>query len=84
MNSENDVGRGVYIPKAFVSYSWDDDAHNKWVAELATKLRADGIDITLDQWNTVSGDQLTSFMEKEIRENDSVLNRTGFVGGSNS
>lgn len=61
------------IPKAFVSYSWDDDEYKKWVADLATKLRGDGVDVTLDQWNTVPGDQLTSFMEKEIRENDYVL-----------
>ena len=61
------------IPKAFVSYSWDDDAHKEWVADLATKLRSDGVDITLDQWDMVPGDQLTSFMEKEIRENNYVL-----------
>ena len=61
------------IPKAFISYSWDDDAHKKWVADLATKLREDGIDVTLDQWHAVPGDQLTQFMEKEIRENNYVL-----------
>ena len=60
-------------PKAFVSYSWDDQAHKKWVAELATKLRANGVDISLDQWNMVPGDQLTRFMEKEIRDNHYVL-----------
>ena len=60
-------------PKAFVSYSWDDRGHKKRVAELATKLRADGVDIILDQWNMVPGDQLALFMEKEIRENDYVL-----------
>ena len=60
-------------PKAFVSYSWDDDSHKKWVADLAAVLRNDGVDVTLDQWNMVLGDQLTSFMEKEIRDNDYVL-----------
>ena len=60
-------------PKAFVSYSWDDRGHNKWVADLATKLRADEVDITLDQWNMVPAEQLTLFMEKEILENDYVL-----------
>ena len=60
-------------PKAFVSYSWDDDGHKKWVADLAATLRGDGVDVTLDQWNIVLGDQLTSFMEKEIRDNDYVL-----------
>ena len=60
-------------PKAFVSYSWDNDGHKKWVADLAAMLRDDGVDVTLDQWNMVLGDQLTSFMEKEIRDNDYVL-----------
>ena len=60
-------------PKAFISYSWDDEGHKNWVAKLATDLRGDGVDTTLDQWDTVFGDQLTSFMEKEIRENNYVL-----------
>ena len=51
-------------PRAFVSYSWDDDSHKKWVADLATALRSDGVDTTLDQWHTVPGDQLPAFMEK--------------------
>lgn len=80
------------IPKAFISYSWDDDDHKKWVAGLAAKLRNDGIDVTLDQWDLVLGDALAEFMEKAIRENDFVLiictpnyrlrsdNRTGGVG----
>ena len=60
-------------PKAFISYSWDDDSHKKWVAGLATKLRADGVETILDQWHTAPGDQFPAFMEKEIRENDYVL-----------
>lgn len=60
-------------PKAFISYSWDDDDHKTWVAKLATDLRSDGVDTILDQWHTVLGDQLPFFMEKEIRENDYVL-----------
>ena len=60
-------------PKAFISYSWDDDDHKSWVAKLATELRSDGVDTILDQWHTVLGDQLPSFMEEEIRENNYVL-----------
>jgi hypothetical protein len=56
-------------PKAFVSYSWDDDLHKRWVAELAARLRTDGIDTHLDQWHAVPGDQLPQFMEREIRDN---------------
>ena len=60
-------------PRAFVSYSWDDEAHKSWVATLATDLRRDGIETILDQWHTVPGDQLPAFMEKEILKNDYVL-----------
>jgi len=61
------------IPKAFISYSWDNEEHRRWVRELATRLRSDGVDITLDQWDTAPGDQLPAFMERAIRENDFVL-----------
>ena len=61
------------VPKAFFSYSWDDEQHKRWVANLATKLRDEGVETILDQWHTVPGDQLPEFMEREIRENDYVL-----------
>jgi hypothetical protein len=60
-------------PSAFVSYSWDDDAHKEWVRALAERLRADGVDITLDRWAAVPGDQLPAFMEQAIRENTFVV-----------
>src|SRR5271165_3498164 len=37
------------VPKTFISYSWDDDAHREWVKQLATRLRDDGVDVTLDR-----------------------------------
>lgn len=63
----------IMNPTAFVSYSWDDPDHKKWVKLLATKLRENGIESILDQWHTVPGDQLPQFMETAIRENDFVL-----------
>ena len=45
------------VPKAFISYSWDDDAHKEWVRQLATRLRADGVDVTLDRWDCALGDR---------------------------
>lgn len=61
------------VPKASVSYSWDDNSHRKWVRDFAARLRADGVDVTLDQWHTAPGDQLPAFMACAIRENDFVL-----------
>ena len=61
-------------PKAFVSYSWDDDAHKEWVRQLAIRLRAKGgVDVTLDRWHNEPGDQIPAFMERAVRENDFVI-----------
>ncbi len=80
------------IPTAFISFSWDNEDHKQWVKELATQLRFDGVDVKLDQWDAVPGDQLPKFMETSIRDNEYVLiictpsykakseNRTGGVG----
>jgi hypothetical protein len=79
-------------PTVFISYSWDNDTHKEWVKSFATQLRSNGIDVKLDQWETVPGDQLPHFMERSIRDNNYVLiictpnyklksdNRTGGVG----
>jgi hypothetical protein len=60
-------------PTVFISYSWDDEAHKHWVRQVATQLRTDGVDVHLDHWHAVPGDQLPEFMEREIRDNDYVL-----------
>src|SRR5271166_1615700 len=61
------------VPKTFISYSWDDDAHKEWVKQLATRLRADGVNVTLDRWPSAPGDQIPEFMERAVRENDFVI-----------
>ena len=62
------------MPKrAFMSYSWDNAQHKKWVRELSKRLRSDGVEIILDQWELVLGDQIPQFMEKAVRESDYVL-----------
>jgi nucleotide-binding universal stress UspA family protein len=60
-------------PKAFISYSWETEEHRRWVLDFATRLRRDGVDVTLDQWEVQPGDQLPAFMERAVRENDYVL-----------
>ncbi len=60
-------------PSAFISYSWDDDTHKEWVRSLAERLRRDGVDVTLDRWATVPGDELPAFMERAIRESQFVV-----------
>lgn len=59
-------------PKVFISYAWENDLKT-WVLEFATRLRSDGVNAILDQWETVPGDELPEFMEKSVRESDFVV-----------
>ena len=60
-------------PKVFISYSHDSPEHRRWVSELGAKLRHNGIDAILDQWDLGLGDDMTLFMEQGIRDSDRVL-----------
>ena len=60
-------------PKVFISYSHDSPVHKQWVSELGAKLRRNGVDAILDQWDLGPGDDLTLFMERGIRDSDRVL-----------
>ncbi|MDK2742563.1 MAG: TIR domain-containing protein [Nitrospira sp. BO4] len=60
-------------PKAFLSYTWEDEAHREWVRSLAAQLRTDGIETILDRWHAIPGDQLPQFMESSVRDSDFVL-----------
>lgn len=57
-------------PKVFVSYSWTDDAHVKWVLALATRLRDEGIDVILDQWKLIEGHDKYTFMEQMVTDKE--------------
>ena len=60
-------------PKVFISYKWEDDAHNEWVMQFATDLRLNGIDAKLDRWEVHLGDSFTDYMTSKINEADVVL-----------
>lgn len=36
-------------PKVFISYSWEDEAHNMWIENLVKDLRGQGIDASFDR-----------------------------------
>lgn len=61
------------IPKAFLSYSHDSLEHKKWVLDLATRLRNNGIESIIDQWALGPGDDLPHFMEQNLAKADRVL-----------
>jgi hypothetical protein len=63
----------VVIPKVFISYSHDSQDHKKWVLDFSTRLRNNGVDATLDQWDLKPGDDLPHFMEHGLASADRVL-----------
>ena len=61
------------IPKVFISYSHDSQNHKKWIIDFATRLRQTGVDAIIDQWELKPGDDLPSFMEKNLNSADYTL-----------
>ncbi len=61
------------IPKAFISYSHDSQEHKKWVLELAKRLRNNGIDAILDQFELQAGDDIPHFMETHLADANKIL-----------
>lgn len=60
-------------PKVFISYSWDDEPHKKWVKKLADNLIDNGVDVVLDQYELQAGANISYFMEKSLVESEKVL-----------
>ncbi len=59
--------------KVFVSYSYDDDEHKAWVSDLANKLRKNGVDVILDQFEAGIGSDLPLFMEQGLSNSNRVI-----------
>jgi hypothetical protein len=64
--------RVIESPKVFISYSWTTPEHEVWVVELGTRLRENGVDVTLDKWDLKEGQDTTFFMES-MKAADKVL-----------
>jgi TIR domain-containing protein len=60
-------------PRVFLSYSHDSPEHKRWVADFASDLMENGIDVILDQWDLGLGDDAAKFMEKSVASADRVL-----------
>ena len=60
-------------PVVFISYSWDDEAHKKWVLNLANRLRANGVDVVLDRYYLKPGKSLPHFVETSIAKAHRVV-----------
>ncbi|WP_160920840.1 SEFIR domain-containing protein [Guptibacillus hwajinpoensis] len=48
--------------KTFISYAWSNPEHEQWVMKLAERLTHNGVDVVLDKWDSVEGQDLNAFM----------------------
>lgn len=55
-------------PKIFISYCWTNSEYITKVVEFAQRLRNDGIDVILDQFNMKLGNDTNNFMEKCVND----------------
>jgi hypothetical protein len=60
-------------PRVFISYSHDSELHEGNVLDLANRLRREGVDAVLDQYEQNPKEGWTLWMEKQIRDADFVL-----------
>lgn len=60
-------------PIVFISYSHDSPEHKAWVLRLATDLRKNGVDATLDQWDLAPGQDTAAFMHRGITASSRVI-----------
>lgn len=62
------------IPTAFVSYSWDSPEHKNWVTGLVNSLRENGVDATIDVFETQRGTvNLYKMMLQSIKDRDFII-----------
>jgi hypothetical protein len=59
-------------PRVLISYAWEDGGYKDLVARFAARLRQDGINVRLDQWDLDSR-PFTNFMNAEVRLADRLL-----------
>lgn len=70
---QNEPLNFMRIPRVFISYSHDTLEHKKWVLEVATRLRTNGIDAILDQWELGAGSDIPHFMEENLASADYII-----------
>ncbi|KAF0106510.1 MAG: SEFIR domain-containing protein [Anaerolineaceae bacterium] len=60
-------------PSVFISYSHDSPEHDARVLELSNRLRAEGIDATIDQYESSPAEGWPKWMDRRIEKSDFVL-----------
>jgi DNA-binding XRE family transcriptional regulator len=73
MNNTAAAQRPLFMPIVFISYSHDSDAHRQRVLELSERLRAEGVECEIDQYEVSPPEGWPKWMERIIRKADFVL-----------
>lgn len=60
-------------PKVFISYTHDSEKHLDLILEISNKLRLEGIDVVLDQYEQSPPQGWPKWMDQNIRDADFVL-----------
>jgi hypothetical protein len=60
-------------PKVFISYTHDSEAHKDRVYELSDRLRAEGVDCHIDQYENSPPEGWARWMHNQIQDADYVL-----------
>jgi SEFIR domain-containing protein len=60
-------------PRVFISYSHDSTEHEQHVLALSNRLRSEGVDAKLDQYESAPPEGWPRWMEHQIRDADFVL-----------
>jgi hypothetical protein len=58
-----DKGESAKRPTCFISYAWGVPEHERWVLQLAKDLRNADVDVLLDRWNSLLGDDLGRYID---------------------
>ncbi len=73
MFEEGDRLMSRQVKKVFISYSHDSPEHERQVLALSERLRADGIDCWIDQYDPYPEEGWPRWMEQQINEAEAVL-----------
>lgn len=57
-------------PIIFISYSWTSKEYQETVIQLASRIRHDGVDVKLDVWDLLDGQDKYVFMEQCVNNPD--------------
>jgi len=59
---------GTPTPRVYISYSHTSQEHKIHIRHLGERLRNDGVDVKLDQWDLKTGQDKLDFMEQMVKD----------------